>query len=232
MTTDEHVFPHVRHVADRAVLVEFGAVTDIETQRQVSSLDTRLAQSPFDGLTEAIPGFASLLVCFDPTITDHTSAEKAIRSLLFLPVLTPPKGHLRLIDVCYDTDAAPDLKEVSAQTGLSEEAVINQHLAATYHVVMYGFAPGYAYLDGGPAALHLPRKSIAKRGVAAGSVIIAGAQCLITTLTMPTGWWIIGQSPIQILTNDPVRPFLFDVGDVIQFRRVKNGDLTSPKRAP
>ena len=65
--------------------------------------------------------------------------------------------------------------------------MIFAHLAKTYHVVMYGFAPGYAYLGGMPPALHLPRKPSAKRGVPAGSVIIAGAQCLIATLTMPTG---------------------------------------------
>ena len=58
------------------------------------------------------------------------------------------------------------------------------------------------------------------RGVAAGSVIIAGAQCLVTTLTMPTGWWVIGRSPTRILTGDAARPFLFDVGDRVRFRRV------------
>jgi inhibitor of KinA len=42
----------------------------------------------------------------------------------------------------------------------------------------------------------------------------------VTTLTMPTGWWIIGHSPTVILDPKGARPFLFDVGDPVAFRRV------------
>jgi len=56
--------------------------------------------------------------------------------------------------------------------------------------------------------------------VPGGSVLIAGPQCLVSTLTMPTGWWVIGRSPTRILTGDEDRPFLFDVGDRVSFRRI------------
>jgi inhibitor of KinA len=71
---------------------------------------------------------------------------------------------------------------------------------------MYGFAPGYAYLAGVPEPIQLPRKSAAVRDVAAGSVLIAGPQCLVTTLTMPSGWWNIGRSPTQIMTAGEDHP--------------------------
>jgi inhibitor of KinA len=93
-------------------------------------------------------------------------------------------------------------------------------LSGDYRVYMYGFAPGYAYLADVPGQIQLPRKSAAVRDVAAGSVLIAGPQCLVTTLTMPSGWWNIGRSSTQILTKDEDRPFLFDVGDRVQFRRI------------
>lgn len=71
----------------------------------------------------------------------------------------------------------------------------------------------------------------ALRGVAACSVIITGPQCLVTTLTMPTGWWIIGRSPTRILTGDPARPFLFDVGDRIRFRRIGRDEFHRAQKA-
>jgi inhibitor of KinA len=38
---------------------------------------------------------------------------------------------------------------------------------------------------------------------------------------MPTGWWIIGRSPTRILRGENAdRPFLFDVGDRVRFRRI------------
>ncbi len=95
--------------------------------------------------------------------------------------------------------------------------IAQTHAAARYTVATYGFAPGYAYLGGLPPALRLDRKTTPLRDVPAGSVIIAGSQCLITTLTMPTGWWIIGHSPLRVLTGDPARPFLFQVGDRVRF---------------
>ena len=217
MTTS---FPRFRAVADQAVLVEFGESISDAAHDQVTSLDRKLAQTPFPGFTEAVPAYVSLLVYFDPLHTDHVEAELAIKSLHATPALPPKTGIIRQVDICFDAEFAPDLAEVTQHAGLSDDATITAFLSVTYKVVMYGFAPGYAYLSGVPAALHLPRKPSAKRGVAAGSVIIAGAQCLITTLTMPTGWWIIGRSATQILKADPAKPFLFDVGDRVCFNRI------------
>ena len=213
-------FPRFRAVADQAVLVEFSDIINDAAHDQVRSLDTKLAQSPFIGFTEAVPAYVSLLVCFDAIQTDHIRVENTIKALLDTPALPPSKGIYREVEICFDAEFCPDMAAVCEQIGLSKDAVINAHLGAAYQVVMYGFAPGYAYLGGVPTPLHLPRKPSAIRGVAAGSVIIAGAQCLITTLTMPTGWWIIGRSPTRILQTDPAKPFLFDVGDRVQFKRI------------
>lgn len=214
------IFPRFRAVADQAILVEFSDFIHDDSHAQVLSLDAKLAQFPCVGFTEAVPAYVSLLVAFDAMLTDHEAIERALRSLISGPTQPAKQGILRDIEVCYDIDIAPDLVAVAQQTGLDPKAVITAHLAQTYHVVMYGFAPGYAYLGGLPPTLHLPRKASARRGVPAGSVIIAGAQCLITTLTMPTGWWIIGRSPTHILLDDPARPFLFDVGDTVRFKRI------------
>jgi inhibitor of KinA len=213
-------FPQFRPVADQALLVEFDHVINDQAYANVMSLDTKLAQTPFPGFTQSVPAYVSLLVAFDALVTDHAAVERAIKALLNTPEIPPPKGILREVEICYDPDLAPDLAEVAQRTGLTEEAVINAHLGQTYQVFMYGFAPGYAYLNGVSPILHLPRKSSAKRGVPAGSVIIAGGQCLITTLTMPTGWWIIGRSPTRILRDDSDQPFLFNVADQVRFKRI------------
>lgn len=217
-------FPQFRPVADRAVLVTFAETPGPEAEAAVQALDRALSALPCAGLVEAVPAYVTLSVTFDPVRTDHAAVTAHLRGLLaHRPPAPMPSDHG--IDVCYDPPFAPDLAEVAARTGLSAEGVIAAHLSGAYHVVMYGFAPGYAYLAGLPPALRLDRKPAPQRGVPAGSVIIAGSQALVTTLTMPTGWWIIGRSPTRILTGDPARPFLFQVGDRIRFRRVAAGAL-------
>jgi len=207
-------------VAERAVLVDFGTAIGKAAHDAVLHLDAALAAQPFAGFAEAIPAFVNLLVVFDPLQTDHAAVTAHLRGLL-----TAPKGAARTplrhrVPVCYDAEFAPDLAAVAEQTGLSPEAVVAAHLAGDYEVYLYGFAPGYAYLGGVPEVLRLDRKPSPVRGVAAGSVLIASAQCLVTTLTLPTGWWVLGRSPTRILTGDPARPFLFDVGDRVTFQRL------------
>lgn len=210
-------FPQFRPVAEHGLLVEFGDRLHEASHAAVLRLDRALAAQPFPGFTEAVPAYVNLLVRFDPLVIDHAGVENALRALLLAAPTATQTGALRSVDVVYD---GADLAEVATRTGLTPDQVIATHLAGDYSVALYGFAPGYAYLSGLPDPIRLPRKDAAVRGVPAGSVIIAAGQCIVTTLTMPTGWWIIGHSPTLILDPTGPQPFLFDVGDRVKFRRV------------
>lgn len=216
--------PIFRPIAERAVLVEFGTTLDQAAHNAVLRLDQALAAQPFAGFHEAVPAFVNLLVEFDPLTTDHLTTIAHLRGLLTAKTAERTSPTSREVLICYDADLAPDLAVVAQATGLTPEAVINAHLSGDYAVFMYGFAPGYAYLGGVPNVIQLDRKPTPLRNIPAGSVIIAGAQCLVTTLLMPTGWWIIGRSPTAILTSEPAHPFLFDVGDKVRFRRISRAD--------
>ena len=217
-------FPAFTPIAEHSLLVEFGDAIEDAIHARVLDLDRALADAPFAGFLEAVPSYAALLIRFDPLLTDHATAETATRKLMHR-ARPSSAGRTHEVQVCYDADLAPDLAAVAQQAGMTPDAVIAAHLSGRYQVYMYGFAPGYAYLAGVPRSIRLPRKPAARRDVPAGSVLIAGAQCLVSTLTMPTGWWIISRSPSRILTGDPQRPFLFDVGDHVQFRRISRAEL-------
>ncbi len=220
MSDGAGAFPQVRPVADHAVLVEFGEIIRDDIHARVLALDAAIAHAPFPGFIEAIPAFASLFVDFDPLVTDFETVRRLLDPMIAAATTFEAPSQVREVLVCYDEDFGPDLKGVAERTGKSVEEVIATHLSGDYGVYMYGFAPGYAYLAGVPADLRVPRKPAAIRNIAAGSVVIAGPMCLVTTLIMPTGWWIIGRSPTRILGEDESRPVLFDVGDRVRFKRI------------
>jgi inhibitor of KinA len=199
-------------VSDCGVLVEFGDAISDAVHRAVLALDGALADDPVPGQVEVVPAYVNVMVVFDPLVTDHATVIAGLRARLGRG-LPPRAGRDHEVPVTYD---GRDLAAVAEATGLTEEAVVAAHLSGDYSVYLYGFAPGYAYLGGVPAPIRLPRKAAPVRGVAAGSVIIAGGQCIVTTLTMPTGWWVIGRSDVAILR--PEGP-LFDVGDRVRFVR-------------
>ena len=211
---------HFKAVADHALLVTFADQISDEAHASVIALDKAITSNPPDGIIETVPALVNLLIAFDPIVTDHSMIERKVRTFLENLATQRIEGIQRRVQICYETSLAPDLEAVASTTGLSIDAVINAHLTGDFQVLMYGFAPGYAYLSGVSENIHVPRKTAAVRDVPAGSVIIAGPQCLITTLTMPTGWSIIGRSPSPILTGDPAHPFLFDVGDRVAFERI------------
>lgn len=212
--------PRFVAVGDRAVLVEFGRRVDDAAHDAVLALDRSAAELP--GVVETVPAYVGLLVVFDPLATDHDAVIDALGGLARDGASREaPLPARRVVQICYEDDLGADLPAVAAATGRSVDAVVDAHLAGDYRVVMYGFAPGSAYLSGVPASIRVPRRETAAARVTAGGVIVAGPQCLVVTTEMPTGWWVIGRSPTPIMRpHDPQRPFLFDPGDTVVFERI------------
>jgi inhibitor of KinA len=218
-------FPRLRFVGDAGILVEFGECVDETVHERVLSLDSLLLQNPREGLTGSIPSYAALLVSYDPCLVEPLEVEAHVCALLKRSSSTSRTLRTHEIPVCYHPLYAPDLEDVAAQTGLRPAEVIEAHLSATYRVYMYGFAPGFAYLGGVPFPIQIPRRAEPIKGVPPGSVIIAGPQCIVTTLEMPSGWWNIGRSPAAILRPENDQPFLFNVGDKVRFVGIDSADF-------
>lgn len=219
-------------VADHALLVEFATEASDAVTESVAALDRALTNRPIHGVVDVVPAYVNLLLDFDPTVTDHVVVEAAVRELLASPTVPPTASTRHRVPVCYEDELAPDLAAVATATGLSTDAVVAAHLAGDYRVVMFGFAPGCAYLSGVDERIRVPRKAAPVRGVPADSVIIAGPQCLVTTIEMPTGWSVIGRSAIPALRPDADRPFRFEPGDRVTFDRVDRAAYERARSRP
>jgi drug/metabolite transporter superfamily protein YnfA len=66
----------------------------------------------------------------------------------------------------------------------------------------------------------------------AGRVLIAGGQVEIVTMTMWTGWYCIGQTPLRPYDSRAVNPCLFRAGDRVRFRAIGAEDLDLLADAP
>lgn len=211
-------FPLFRAIADHGVLVEFGDHIDDDIHAAAVAFDRRVNAAQIEGLTECVPAYAAVLVGYDPLITDYNSLCVNLKPFLKQDEehSATPSQHWE-IPTCYDPIFATDRSEIEDRLGLTLDRIAAHHAAATYKVYMYGFSPGVAYLGGTPKAIQVPRKQSPLMGIPPGAVMIAGPQALIYTVTMPSGWWRIGQAAKTPLQDDPDRPFLFNVGDTVSF---------------
>lgn len=209
--------PRFLDAGECALTVEFGSVIDDALVAQVLSLDAALAAAPLAGICETVPTYRSLMVHYDPLIVSRTALVDHVRRVLSCPAPVGRQGTLWWMPACYDPAVAVDLPHIARATGLTADRVVAAHVATTFTVVMCGFAPGWAYLSGLPAALTLPRRTSPRDRIPSGSLIIAGGQAIVAALAMPSGWHILGRTPEQLFApaRDPV--FLLAPGDRLRF---------------
>jgi 5-oxoprolinase (ATP-hydrolysing) subunit B len=91
------------------------------------------------------------------------------------------------------------------------------HVAGAYVVAFVGFLPGFAYLDGLDARLHVPRRAQPRTRVPAGSVAIAGAQSGVYPFDSPGGWHVIGTTALRMFDPDREPAALLQPGDAVRF---------------
>jgi len=217
--------PTLRPIADCGVLVEFGTEFNDATHDSVLNFDAAFQQANVKGVTECVPTATCVLVGYDPLVTDFDLVSEQIEQYLSSELTATNQSVHWQIPTCYAEPLAPDLSAVAQQKGISEHDVVEHHCSGKYKVTMYGFAPGYAYMSGVPDAIQLPRKTGPVMNVPAQTVMIAGPQCLITTLAMPTGWWRIGLTTFKPLRMDSDKPFVLNVGDTLEFVAMSESDF-------
>jgi inhibitor of KinA len=202
----------IQPLGDSALLAELG--TRIDTALNTRAIALAAALKKRRDVRQAVAGYASVTVQFDPDQATHESLAAAIKRLAAKrPPMAEP-GRLHRIPVTYD---GPDIAEVAERLKLSREDVVAIHTRPIYRVFLVGFVPGWAYLGPLPEELELPRRHVPRTQVPAGSVAIAGRQSGIYPLPTPGGWHLIGRTPVKLFLPDSDPPCLFRAGDRVKF---------------
>jgi inhibitor of KinA len=202
-------------LTDSSILITFGETIDLETNRKVHALSARLAQNPLDGVLETVPGYASLVVHYDPLARTHAEITEWLAAHLNVEGQASPRPPRRVeVLVIYD---GPDLPFVAQHCSMGVDEVIRLHSESDYTVFMMGFMPGFPYLGKLPEALHVPRLETPRTHVPAGSVAIAGGQTGIYPQDSPGGWRLIGRTDLKLYDPQREPPFLFAPGDIVRF---------------
>ncbi len=220
----------IEWLGDGALLLCLGDRIDAALNARVHALAQALRDAALAGVVDIVPGYASIAVRYDARAWSDPVSMQAPgeRLAAYLSIFvdnftfsaTLDDAPVVEIPVCYGGEFGPDLDAVAAHAQLDAASVIARHADAAYRVAMLGFAPGFPYLLGLDAALHMPRRAQPRTRVAAGSVAIGGAQTGIYPRTLPGGWQIIGRTPLRLF--DPARtpPALLAPGQCVRFRAI------------
>jgi KipI family sensor histidine kinase inhibitor len=209
-----HSRPRVRihPLGDTALVAELG--TRLDTALNTRAIALAAALRKRRDVRQAMAGYASVTVHFDPDVTTHDTLGAAIKRLAAKrPPMAEP-GRLHRIPVVYD---GPDLEAVATRLRLTPARIVEIHTRPIYRVFLVGFVPGWAYMGPLPEELELPRRHVPRTQVPAGSVAIAGRQTGIYPLPTPGGWHLIGRTTVKLFLPDSDPPGLFRAGDRVKF---------------
>ncbi len=204
--------PRIQPLGDAAALVELGRRLD--TALNTRCLNLAAALRRHGAIREAVAGYASVVVHYDPEHISFRGLAAAVRRLAALRPKAAPPGRLHRIPVVYD---GPDLEATAETLQLEVAEVVRLHTAPIYRVFMVGFVPGWAYLGPLNPRLELPRRRVPRTSVPAGSVAIAGLQTGVYPLPTPGGWHLIGRSSVPMFLPQSDPPSLLRPGDRVRF---------------
>jgi KipI family sensor histidine kinase inhibitor len=217
-------WPRVLDAGEAALVVEFADRIDPAANARVMALDAAVTALALPGVVECVPTYRSLMVHLDPLSADADALRTTLLRLAEAaePVARPARRWR--VPVVYGGAFGMDLDDLAARHGLDPAALVAAHAAADYTVAMIGFMPGFAYLAGLDPALATPRRAEPRPRIPAGSVSIGGAQGAIGSLEAPSGWHLLGRTPMRVFMSERDPVFLFAPGDLIRFAPVPEAD--------
>jgi inhibitor of KinA len=216
-----HERPRFLLAGDRGLLVEFGAVIDPEINQRVRQIFLSIEKTPIVGVTEVIPTYRSILIFYDPFITNSEKIEKKIleREDKLADRDIPSRETIE-IPVAYGEEFGPDLEFVAQHNNLTPEQVIEIHTSVSYLIYMLGFTPGFPFLGGLSERLFTPRLENPRHLVPAGSVGIANNQTGVYPIDSPGGWRLIGRTPVKLYDPKRSPPILLKAGNQLRFKGI------------
>jgi KipI family sensor histidine kinase inhibitor len=212
--------PRFLPCGDTAVTVEFGTEIDDGLNALCLAFDAALTDAAIPGVIETLPTYRSVLVQVDPLVIDMPAFEARVHQILAGLAMDGRPPRRWIIPVVYGGEFGIDLEDVAKSHGLTTDEIIRRHASRTYRVAMLGFLPGFCYLSGADPSIALPRRISPRLKTPAGTVSIGGVQALFASVEAPSGWHLLGRTPVRNFMPDRDPVFLVGAGDEVTFRPI------------
>jgi KipI family sensor histidine kinase inhibitor len=215
-------------IAGESSLIVYFETSGLQQNNQkVSALDSKIIALKWPWLIDCVPSYQSLLVKFDPLLTDYLQVKAAVLGAerLDCEKLSDESVSTHYLGAFYDHPVDNDLVRIAKHHGISKEQVIAIHCAVEYQVFAIGFAPGFAFLGEVDSKIAMPRLATPRVKVPKGAIAIADRQTAVYPRVSPGGWNIIGVCPDNLFNPDSAQPLSFKVGDKVKFSPLSQRDF-------
>ncbi|QNE36757.1 5-oxoprolinase subunit B family protein [Leifsonia shinshuensis] len=198
--------------------------TDDEQWSVVHRVADWLGENPVAGVYGSVPTYDSLLVEFDASCQNFASLEPLLR-LMARDALDGEQAGSHLptrftLPVVYGGEFGPDLGFVADHLGITEAEVIALHTLEERTVRCLGGPAASCMVDGPAFSRPIPRLADPRLEVPPNAISVAGKQGVIGPVRAPSGWRLIGLSPVEIMDRSTPTLVPYRPGDIIRFTAI------------
>lgn len=218
----------IAEYGDGAVMVTVRSHEEAERRRVIGEFRERVLADLPPGVEDVVSGLESLLFEFDPLATTSEQVAFTLGALGRVADSSRTNREGRHLEVPFvvDDDTAPDLRAVADELGLTANEVIRLVESSTLTVSLLAAAMA-PMMNGLEVPRAVRRQHTPRTDVPAGSLMIAGRNAIIQPFPGPSGWRVIGRTPLRIVDIDRDDPVSFAPGDVISFHRIDDERATA-----
>jgi len=172
----------------------------------------------FDFVEEVIATQAEILIKLNASfLQEHLSLLEQVK-------IEQPSVHKTYeLPVCFTDDYEWD--DVVKMSKMTKQAFIDTIVASELSVAMFGFIPGFIYVNGLPAQLHCPRKSTPTNNKYARALALGGPYLGIYNYPSPAGWYILGQVGVHLMDKESVPPTQLNPLDKLKIKVLNKTDF-------
>lgn len=215
-------FPNIAVAGENSLIIYFSDRPSSALSSLIVHTSEHLNHQFGEWLIDLVPSYTSLLVIYNPLLTDHHQVRRALRHAIQQSSASADLSEGRTIElpVYYSVESGPDLARLAEAAQITTEEVIAIHGQTDYLVYTIGFAPGFAYLGEVDPRIAAPRLTTPRTRVPRGAVAIADRQTAVYPAPSPGGWNIIGLCPTPLFDPNLEPPMPFKIGDRVRFTAI------------
>jgi KipI family sensor histidine kinase inhibitor len=218
----------VRPFGDRALLI---GVADPAAGRALGRAVS--SDKALFGAVETVCSFATLMIVLRDPAVRLDAARDAVENALDRIGAGPGSdagrkpGRTITLPCAFD---GPDLEEVADLVGVGTRDLVERVIGCDLTVVVMGFSPGFAYLEGLPPELErVPRRAEPRPEVPAGAVALANGFAAVYPTASPGGWQLIGRTGAPLFSTAGPPYAALAPGDRVRLTIAAPGQTTAPE---
>lgn len=223
---------------DRCLVIEFDSTDIASANRVACDVANCLIVACLPGVTDIVACMVSVGIHYEPAVIAHVynslypwdTLTAQVKMLISDSDIQEVTSELEVvIPVCYGGEFGEDLTEVARALDLTAEEVVNLHSGYGLSVLMIGFAPGHPYIGMLDERLAIPRRATPRKAVPSGSIGLANCQTVVYPMTLPSGWSLIGRTPLKLFDPHGETPCLLSPGDRVRFQPITEAEFMELK---